>query len=127
MNILGIFLGVVLNFIVARVWYGVLFNDLWRYLTDRTPDEKPDKIQMLVAVFFAFLMSFGANIMVSALGITTYSMAVIGGLIFGFMFIAPVILSEWIWDKKNFVLVSINAGFYVLYFVLMFLMFVFIS
>ena len=120
-NYVGIALGVVLNIALARVWYGFLFRDIWRKLTGRTPNEKPTKSQMIVAIIFAILMSLGINVATMALGFGT---AVLFALFVSMLFVVPVILGEWIWDKKSFSLVSINAGFYTVYIILTFLLFI---
>jgi len=123
-NYLEIILGALLNIILARVWYGVLFKKTWRLLTNRTEDEKPTRVQIRYSVLFALMMSFGVNIMVNLLYIRNIWFGLIVGLILGILCIAPIILSEWIWDKKSSQLVLLNAGFYVVYFILTILVFV---
>ena len=120
MNLLGILTGTILNFALAFLWYGNAFKKPWRKLTGRTPDEKPAKSQMLLAVAYAVMMSVGADLAVNALGIATVGSALVAGLVVGVLMLAPTILSEWIWDKKPMRLILINTGFYALYFVLLF-------
>ena len=103
---------------LARVWYGLFFNDLWRSLTNRTADEKPTKSKMAIAVIFAILMSLGVNIVTNLLSITSLEFALVAGLILSVLFVAPIVLGEWIWDKKSLVLVTLNTGFYLIYFLL---------
>ncbi len=123
-NYLGIILGTALNIVLARIWYGVFFKDLWRSLTNRTATEKPDRLQMVVALIFGLMMSLGVNLLVGLFAIDTLAWGLFIGLVLGVLIVAPIILGEWIWDKKNFELAAINAGFYLVYLVLAFFIFV---
>jgi hypothetical protein len=123
LNYIAIVLGIILNFGLARVWYGSFFNSMWRSLTNRTADEKPEKSRLVVALIFALLMSLGVNILINLLAITSFGLILVVSMTVAFLFIAPVILGEWIWDKKSFTLVALNTGFYVIYFIGTFLLF----
>lgn len=79
---------------------------------------------MAIAVVFALIMSVGVNFLVNLFTITRYSLATTAAVIACVMIIAPLILSEWIWDKKKIELVLINAGFYIIYFFASLLVFV---
>jgi hypothetical protein len=124
MNYLGIILGVALNIVLARFWFGVLFRDLWRSLTKRTDTEKPDRLQIVVSLLFALMLSLGVNTLVSLFAINTLAWGLFAGLVLGVLFIAPIVLGEWIWDKKNFELVALNTGFYIVYLILTFFIFI---
>jgi hypothetical protein len=123
-NYLGIILGVALNIALARLWFGILFRDLWRSLTNRTSTEKPDRLQMMVSLLFALMLSLGVNTLVSLFAINTLAWGLFVGLVLGVLFVVPIVLGEWIWDKKNFELVALNTGFYLVYLVLTFFIFI---
>lgn len=123
-NYLGIILCTILNIVLARIWYGVFFKDLWRSLTGRTATEKPDKLQMVAALVFGLMMSLGVNVLVGIFAINTLAWGLFVGLVLGILFVAPIVLGEWIWDKKNFEVVVLNTGFYIVYLVLAFFIFV---
>ena len=120
MNYSGIVLGVIFNFILARIWYGFIFKDSWRRLTGRSADEKALKEQMFIAIILAVFMSFGVNILMNVFGngVISYMQALQVGLGLGIFFLIPVVIGEWIWDKKPLALVVMNAGFYSLYFII---------
>lgn len=123
-NYLAIILGTALNIVLARIWYGLFFKDLWRSMTNRTTDEKPTKLQMIIAVIFGLIMSLGTNVIVKTFNITNIISGLQVGSIIGLLFVAPIILGEWIWDKKSLTLVMLNAGFYVVYLLTLFSIFV---
>ena len=122
-NYLAIALGTALNIALAKLWYGFLFNDLWRSLTNRTANEKPAKLQMFIALIFALLMSMGVNSVVQLCSITDMAHGVLMAAIIGIFIVTPIILGEWIWDKKSLTLVLLNTGFYVIYLVATFSIF----
>ena len=123
-NYLGIILGIALNIALARIWFGILFKDLWRSLTNRSDTEKPDRLQMMVSLLFALMLSLGVNTLVSLFVINTLAWGLFVSLVLGILFVAPIVLGGWIWDKNNFELAALNTGFYVVYLVLTFFIFI---
>lgn len=119
-------MGAVLNIVLARIWYGLFFKGPWRGLTNRTLDEKPSRSQMSVAIVLALAMSVGVNMITSVLQIDRYGVGAVVGLVISLLFIAPPILGEWIWDKKQLKLFVLNAGFYVTYFMCTFMLAIFL-
>ena len=120
MNItfIGMLTSVVLFFVLGMIWYGLIFGKVWKKETKRTKKEKTGSGMILVALFLGLVMSLGANFIVGLAGETTFLGGMLAGLIPGSLIAAPVIMGEWIWDKKSVKLVVINTIFYEIYFVL---------
>jgi enoyl-CoA hydratase/carnithine racemase len=122
-NTLFILVGTVVNFAVARIWYGFLFKRPWRQLTGRTPDEMPNRNQMMVAIALAIVMAIGVNLVAVSMRVVSLSSALIAALEVGVLLVAAVIAGEWLWDRKPGRLIGINIGFYIAYFGAMFVLF----
>jgi hypothetical protein len=123
LNYWGIVLCTILNVAWARVWYDTIFNKPWHTITHRSNYEKPVKSEIVVSVILGIVLSLGVNIVSNLLGISNPALGLLFGLILSIFFIAPVIMGEWIWDKKDFVLVLIDAGFYITFFIAAFFLF----
>jgi hypothetical protein len=116
-NFFAVFIAALANFLIATVWYAFLFGSLWRKLTgisDMKP--APAKVAMVfigsVVISFVLLHSivFG-NAYLKFSGLR-------GGLMGGFFswlgFIAPVTLTNVVYEKRSWKLWLLDNCFWLI-------------
>ncbi|MGA7719774.1 MAG: DUF1761 domain-containing protein [Ignavibacteriaceae bacterium] len=116
-NFLAIIVAAVASYIIATVWYAVLFSKLWKKLTG-IEDMKPSPVKIVIVFAGSLVMSFvlyhsivfgNAFFDISGIG---------GGLMGGFFgwlgFIAPVTLTNVMYEKRPWQLWILDNAFWLI-------------
>jgi hypothetical protein len=114
-NFLAVFVAAFANYIIATVWYAILFSGLWKRLTG-IPEMKPTPIKMLLAFIGSLMLSLGL-VHAIVFGNAYLKMSgVAGGLMGGFFswfgFIAPITLTNVIYERRPWKLWLLDNGFW---------------
>jgi len=117
LNFLAVLLAAIANYVLATIWYALLFNKVWKKLTGIT-DMKPQPMNMVLSFVGAFVMSFVLYHMI-VFGNNFFKMSdITGGLMAGFHswvgFIAPVTLMTKLYEKKPWGLWVLDNGFWLI-------------
>ena len=125
MNWMAIIVAAVINMVLGFLWYGPLFGKAWQKLiglTDSRLEEMKKKGMTQTYVFTmvgAVAMAFVLNQIVTSTG----TMDLMSGVMLGFWawlgFVAPVQLSQVLYEQKSWNLYFINTGYYLVALVLM--------
>ncbi|MGD0037413.1 MAG: DUF1761 domain-containing protein [Bacteroidota bacterium] len=116
-NFLAVFVAALANYIIATVWYAVIFGNLWKKLTSIS-DMKPSPIKMIIVFIGSLLMSY---VLVHAIvfgNAYLHTSGICGGLMCGFFnwlgFIAPVTLTNVIYEKRPWKLWLLDNAFWLI-------------
>jgi hypothetical protein len=116
-NFLAVFIAALASYVIATIWYAVLFSKLWKKLTG-IEDMKPSPVKMVIVFVGSLVMSFVlyhnivfGNSFFNISGIT-------GGLMGGFFgwlgFIAPVTLTNVMYEKRPWKLWILDNAFWLI-------------
>lgn len=116
----AILVSTVLAFVLGGLWYGPLFGQAWMQAIGKTEaDIQPTPAPFIISFFTALLTAVVLAWLISALGVTTWVGGAVLGLVTSVGFIATAMASDTAfcgWGMKLFV---IQAGYRVLYSILM--------
>jgi hypothetical protein len=116
-NFLAVFVAALANFLIATLWYAVIFGSLWKRLTGIT-DMKPVPMKMAMVFLGSIVMSFVLlhSIVFGNEYLKVSGLA--GGLMGGFFswlgFIAPVTLTNVVYEKRSWKLWLLDNSFWLL-------------
>jgi Protein of unknown function (DUF1761) len=114
-NFLALLVAAIANYVIATVWYAVLFSGLWKKLTG-IPDMKPTPIKMALAFIGSLVLSLGlvhAIVFGNAyLKMSGVSGGLMGGFFSWFGFIAPITFTNVIYEKRPWKLWLLDNGFW---------------
>jgi hypothetical protein len=116
-NYRAVFVAALANYLIATLWYAVIFGSLWKKLTG-IPDMKPSPVNVVVVFIGSLVMSFVllhsivfGNAFVKMGGIS-------GGLMGGFFswlgFIAPITMTNVIYEKRSWKLWLLDNAFWLI-------------
>ncbi len=116
-NFLAIIVATIANYIIATIWYALIFGKLWQKLTG-IKEMKPAALNIVLSVIGAFVMSFVLYHMI-VFGNSYFQMSGIsGGLMAGFHgwlgFISPVTLMTKLYEKKPWGLWLLDNAFWLI-------------
>lgn len=119
-NYLALAVSAVLSVVLGFIWYGPLFGKKWMALSGMTmPAEKPPFKTMLkpivLSIVGAFFMSF---ILSTGLQGASVGLGMLAGFFGWIGFIVPVHFNFAGWEGKPWTLFFINAGYWLVYLVL---------
>jgi len=102
-NYLAVLVAALANYLIATIWYALIFGKIWRRLTGIT-DMKPAPVNMLLVFIGSVVLSFVLYHSI-VFGNAYFKISGIsGGLMGGFFgwcgYIAPVTLSTKLYEKK---------------------------
>jgi hypothetical protein len=116
-NFLAVFVAALASYVIATIWYAVLFSKLWKKLTG-IEDMKPSPVKMVIVFVGSLVMSFVLyhNIV---FGDSFFNISgVTGGLMGGFFgwlgFIAPVTLTNVMYEKRPWKLWILDNAFWLI-------------
>ncbi len=116
-NFLAVFIAALASYVIATIWYAVLFSKLWKKLTG-IEDMKPSPVKMVIVFVGSLVMSFVLyhNIV---FGNSFFNISgVTGGLMGGFFgwlgFIAPVTLTNVMYEKRPWKLWILDNAFWLI-------------
>jgi Protein of unknown function (DUF1761) len=116
-NYLAIFVAAIANYLIATIWYAVIFGKVWQKLTGIT-DMKPAPVNILLVLAGSFILSFVLYHSI-VFGNSFLKMSgIAGGLMGGFFgwlgYIAPITLSTKLYEKKPWGLWLLDNGFWLI-------------
>jgi hypothetical protein len=116
-NYLAVFVAAVANYVIATIWYAVLFGSLWKKLAGMT-EMKPTPMNMIL-VFIGSLVTSFVLLHSIIFGNAFLKMGgVSGGFMGGFFswlgFIAPITLTNVIYEKRSWKLWLLDNSFWLL-------------
>ena len=115
----------VANIVIGFIWYHPkVFGATWMQLANISPQVAESKKKLMpLMVFFGFCASVIAAYVMNHFGIAWGVFDWIGGVELGFWiwlgFVAPVLLGVVLWEGKSFKLFTINAGYWLVSFIVM--------
>jgi len=113
---LAVLIAAVAQWLLGALWYGFVFKARWKTLVGIPEDAKPAN------AWFPMVVSFIANVILSVVlahmvkwsGGTTMSHGIYVGAICWAGFMAPVMFTEHIFEKRPAKLFAINAAYWLL-------------
>ena len=117
MNYLAVLVAAIANYIIATIWYALIFGKVWQKLTGIT-DMKPAPMNIVLVFISSLVLSFVlyhsivfGNAYFKISGVT-------GGLMAGFFgwigYIAPVTLTTKLYEKKPWGLWILDNAFWLI-------------
>jgi hypothetical protein len=114
-NFLAVFVAALANYIIATVWYAVLFSGVWKKLTGIS-EMKPKPLNIVLVFIGSLVMSFVLVHSIVFGNMYTHMSGVSGGLMGGFFnwlgFIAPVTLTSVLYEKRPWKLWLLDNAFW---------------
>jgi hypothetical protein len=116
-NYLAVLVAAIANYVIATIWYAVIFGNLWKKLTGIT-DMKPAPINIVLVFIGSFVLSFVLYHSI-VFGDAFFKITGIGGGLMGGFFgwvgyIAPVTLSTKLYEKKPWGLWLLDNAFWLI-------------
>jgi hypothetical protein len=94
------------------IWYGPLFGKAWAKASGIAMGSKPDpgRLLMTAVYFFVFNIGLALAVIVPGTGFgAEVQHAVVVGLVYGILLIAPALYSAVVWAKKSLTVFLIDA------------------
>ncbi len=117
MNVLAILVAAIANYVIATIWYAVLFSKTWVKLTGIT-DMKPSPLNIALVFIGSLVLSFVLYHSIVFGNAFFHMSGIAGGLMGGFHgwlgFIAPVTLSTKLYEKKPWGLWLLDNAFWLI-------------
>lgn len=117
LNFLAIILAAISSYVIASIWYAVIFSKLWQKLTG-IKEMKPTVTNIVLPLIGAFIMSFVLYHLIIFGNSYLNIRGIVGGLMGGFHcwlgFIAPVTLMTKLYEKKPWGLWFLDNGFWLI-------------
>ena len=116
-NYLAVVLATAASYIIATIWYGVIFSKLWVKLTGIS-DMKPAPLNIVLVLIGSLVMSYVLYHSLVFGGAYLKMNGIKGCLMGGFFnwigFIAPVTLTTKLYEKKPWGLWLLDNGFWLI-------------
>lgn len=113
LNHKAIILSSILNFLIAFIWYGPLFGDVWAKGAELIDPQIPPLWANILALFAAILPGYGIALLLK----WTNQAGVRSGLKFGlfvtFAFMLQVLIGPWLFADR-FLLFAVNIPYFTL-------------
>ena len=114
-NYLAVFVAALANYLIATIWYAVVFGNLWKKLTGIS-DMKPVPMNMVIVFIGSLVMSFVLLHSIvfgnSYVGTSGVSGGLMGGFFSWLGFIAPVTMTSVIYEKRPWKLWLLDNAFW---------------
>jgi hypothetical protein len=114
-NFLAVLVAALANYVIATIWYAVLFSGVWKKLTGIS-EMKPMPMNIILVFIGSLVMSF---VLVHSIVFGNYytnMSGAAGGLMGGFFswlgFIAPVTLTNVLYEKRSWKLWLLDNAFW---------------
>jgi hypothetical protein len=116
-NYLAVVVAAIVNYVIATIWYALLFPKTWMRLTGIS--EMKPKLQYILLVFLgSLILSFVLYHSIYFGNAYVKSGGVMGGLMGGFWgwlgYIAPITLTTKLWEKKPWGLWILDNSFWLI-------------
>jgi len=114
-NYLAVFAAALASYIIATIWYAVLFSSVWKKLTGIS-EMKPKPVNIVLVFIGSLVMSYVLAHSIVFGNFYTKMSGVSGGLMGGFFnwlgFIAPVTLTNVFYEKRPWKLWLLDNSFW---------------
>ncbi|RMG22798.1 MAG: DUF1761 domain-containing protein [Bacteroidetes bacterium] len=124
-NWLALAVAAVSTLVAGFVWYNPkVFGKAWMEASGMT-EEKAQQGNMLLTFGLSLVLAFVAAIFISSMvahggeEFTTFKHGAFHGMFLGLMVAAPVIITNALFEQKSWKYMAINAGYWLLNFVIM--------
>jgi hypothetical protein len=128
-NLLAILVAAAAGFLVGGIWYGPLFGKAWMNENGFTEEElKKANMLKIYGLTFAFSVLsavFLGHLLAAVQANTRATMMISTGIALGY--IAPAIGTNYLFSRKSGKLFAIDAGYWVVFYAAMGLVFVFLG
>jgi hypothetical protein len=128
-NLLAILVAAAAGFLVGGIWYGPLFGNAWMNENGFTEEElKKANMLKIYGLTFAFSVLsavFLGHLLAAVQASTRATMMISTGIALGY--IAPAIGTNYLFSRKSGKLFAIDAGYWVVFYAAMGLVFVFLG
>jgi hypothetical protein len=116
-NYLAVFVAALANYLIATIWYAAIFGNLWKKLTGIS-EMKPVPMNMIIVFLGSLVMSYVLLHSIIFGNAYLNMSGVSGGLMGGFFswlgFIAPVTLTNVMYEKRSWKLWLLDNSFWLL-------------
>ncbi|MEI7421225.1 MAG: DUF1761 domain-containing protein [Prolixibacteraceae bacterium] len=116
-NFLAVILATVASYVIASLWYGLIFAKPWKKLTG-IKDMKPLPLNILLVLVGSFIMSFVLYHSIAFGNAFLKTGGISGGMMGGFWdwlgYIAPVTLCTKLYENKPWKLWLLDNGFWLI-------------
>jgi hypothetical protein len=114
-NYLAVIVAAIASFVIASIWYGVIFRKLWMELTG-IADMKPAPMSMIIPFIGSLMMSYVLYHSIAFGNAYVHTTGVSGGLMGGFFnwlgFIVPVTVMGVVYEKRKWKLWVLDIAFW---------------
>lgn len=120
LNWWAILVATVVSFALGGLWYGPLFGKAWLTAIGKTEDElSPSPVPFIISFFTALITAVVMAMAIQALNIDSLTGGLMIGLLVGIGFIATAMASDSAFCGWGLALWSIQAGYRVVYSMIM--------
>jgi uncharacterized membrane protein len=116
-NFLAVAVAAGASYVIAFLWYGLIFAKLWQKLTGIT-DMKPAPVNILLVLIGTFIMAYVLCHSLTFGDAYLKTSGIYGGVMCGFFnwlgFIAPVTLCTKLYEKKPWALWLLDNAFWLI-------------
>ncbi len=116
-NFLAVLVAAIASYVIATVWYAVVFAKVWKKLTGIT-DMKPSPMNIVLSFIGSLVVSFVLFHLITFSNYYLGTSGIAGGLMGGFHgwlgFVAPVTLTTKLYEKKPWGLLLLDNGFWLI-------------
>ena len=103
-------------FVLGGLWYGPLFGKMWLHALNKSEyDLTPSAVPFIVSIVTSFITCVVLAWLILVLGISTWEDGALFGLIVGIAFIACSSVSDGAFCRWSWTLLSIQAGYRILF------------
>jgi Protein of unknown function (DUF1761) len=121
-NYLAVLVAAIANYLIATIWYAVIFGKVWKKLTGIT-DMKPAPMNIVLVFIGSFVLSYVLYHSITFGDAYLKMSGIHGGMMGGFFgwlgYIAPVTLSTKLYEKKPWGLWLLDNAFWMISLVIM--------
>lgn len=127
-NLGAVVAGAIASFVIGWIWYGPLFGKVWRRLAGLTiEDMKSMKMTVMGAsiggiitsLLLSYVLAHGILFGNAFIGTTGVEGALQGAFWYWLGFAVPMTSMSYLWEGKPFKLWVLNAGYYLVTFMVM--------
>ncbi len=116
-NYLAVAVATIVGYVIAFLWYGVVFKNKWMQLTGIT-EMKPSAKNVVLALVGTWFMSWVLDHAIIFGNAYLHTSGVSGGLMCGFFnwlgFIMPLTLTSVLYEKRKWNLWILDNGFWLI-------------
>ena len=116
-NYLAVFVAAVVSYVIAFVWYAVIFRKRWMQLTGTT-EMKPSAKTVILALVGSWFTGWVLSHAVLFGNAYLHTSGISGGLMCGFFnwlgFFAPVTMMSVLYERRSWKLWTLDNGFWLL-------------